>query len=211
MEQEQGIHYRTGGKLTHCGCECLPGGRDIQYIIIERIEYKETEEIAGRRESNIWVAHFAPNPYTKLPMVLNATNRKRLAKLYPDCNGYINLLKNIPVRLTKEKCRDAQDGGDTWGLRISKMRPTVPQQGATEIRRQYQHGSASGPAPVQQAQPQAAPTPAQEKQTLELTDEAMVSQAITYLKNGGNIESIKNKYNLSAETEKELLKRAQEA
>ena len=195
MEQEQGIHYRTGGKLTHCGCECLPGGKDIQYIVIERIEYKETEEIGGRRENNIWIAHFAPNPYTKLPMVLNATNRKRIAKLYPDCNGYINLLKNIPVRLTKEKCRDAQDGGDTWGLRISKMRPTVPQQGAAEIRQQYQQG----------------PAPAQAKQTLELTDDAMVSQAITYLKNGGDIENIKKKYNLSAETEKELLKRAQEA
>ena len=201
MEQEQGTHYRTGGKLTHCGCECLPGGRDIQYIVIERIEYKETEEIGGRRESNIWIAHFAPNPYTKLPMVLNATNRKRIAKLYPDCNGYINLLKNIPVRLTKEKCRDAQDGGDTWGLRISKMRPTVPQQGAAEIRQQYQQG----PAPA------SAPAPAQAKQTLELTDDAMVSQAITYLKNGGDIENIKKKYNLSAETEEELLKRAQEA
>lgn len=201
MEQEQGIHYRTGGKLTHCGCECLPGGRDIQYIVIERIEYKETEEIGGRRENNIWIAHFAPNPYTKLPMVLNATNRKRLAKLYPDCNGYINLLKNIPVRLTKEKCRDAQDGGETWGLRISKMRPTAPQQGAAEIRQQYQQGIA--PTPV--------PAPAQAKQTLELTDDAMVSQAITYLKNGGDIENIKKKYNLSAETEKELLKRVQEA
>lgn len=201
MEQEQGIHYRTGGKLTHCGCECLPGGRDIQYIVIERIEYKETEEIGGRRENNIWIAHFAPNPYTKLPMVLNATNRKRLAKLYPDCNGYINLLKNIPVRLTKEKCRDAQDGGETWGLRISKMRSTAPQQGAAEIRQQYQQGPASAPAPA----------PAQAKQTLGLTDDAMVSQAITYLKNGGDIENIKKKYNLSAETEKELLKRAQEA
>ena len=201
MEQEQGIHYRTGGKLTHCGCECLPGGRDIQYIVIERIEYKETEEIGGRREHNIWIAHLAPKPYTKLPMVLNATNRKRLAKLYPDCNGYINLLKNIPVRLTKEKCRDAQDGGETWGLRISKMRPTAPQQGAAEIRQQYQQGIAPTPAPA----------PAQAKQTLELTDDAMVSQAITYLKNGGDIENIKKKYNLSAETEKELLKRAQEA
>ena len=201
MEQEQGIHYRTGGKLTHCGCECLPGGRDIQYIVIERIEYKETEEIGGRRENNIWIAHFAPNPYTKLPMVLNATNRKRIAKLYPDCNGYINLLKNIPVRLTKEKCRDAQDGGETWGLRISKIRPTAPQQGAAEIRQQYQQGST----------PASAPAPAQAKQTLELTDDAMVSQAITYLKNGGDIETIKKKYNLSAETEKELLKRAQEA
>lgn len=201
MEQEQGIHYRTGGKLTHCGCECLPGGRDIQYIVIERIEYKETEEIGGRRENNIWIAHFAPNPYTKLPMVLNATNRKRIAKLYPDCNGYINLLKNIPVRLTKEKCRDAQDGGETWGLRISKIRPSAPQQGAAEIRQQYQKGLAPAPAP----------TTAQAKQTLELTDDAMVSQAITYLKNGGDIENIKKKYNLSSEAEKELLKRAQEA
>lgn len=201
MEQEQGIHYRTGGKLTHCGCECLPGGRDIQYIVIERIEYKETEEIGGRREHNIWIAHFAPNPYTKLPMVLNATNRKRIAKLYPDCNGYINLLKNIPVRLTKEKCRDAQDGGDTWGLRISKMRPTAPQQGAAELRQQYQQGPAPAPAPA----------PVQTKQVLELTDDAMVSQAITYLKNGGDIENIKKKYNLSSETEKELLKRVQEA
>lgn len=201
MEQEQGIHYRTGGKLTHCGCECLPGGRDIQYIVIERIEYKEAEEIGGRREHNIWIAHFAPNPYTKLPMVLNATNRKRIAKLYPDCNGYINLLKNIPVRLTKEKCRDAQDGGDTWGLRISKMRPTAPQQGAAELRQQYQQGPAPAPAPAS----------VQTKQTLELTDDAMVSQAITYLKNGGDIENIKKKYNLSSETEKELLKRAQEA
>lgn len=201
MEQEQGIHYRTGGKLTHCGCECLPGGRDIQYIVIERIEYKETEEIGGRRENNIWIAHFAPNPYTKLPMVLNATNRKRIAKLYPDCNGYINLLKNIPVRLTKEKCRDAQDGGDTWGLRISKMRPTAPRQGAAEIRQQYEQGLVPAPTTA----------PVQAKQTLELTDDAMVSQAITYLKNGGDIENIKKKYNLSAETEKELLKRAQEA
>lgn len=200
MEQEQGIHYRTGSKLTHCGCECLPGGRDIQYIVIERIEYKETEEIGGRRENNIWIAHFAPNPYTKLPMVLNATNRKRIAKLYPDCNGYINLLKNIPVRLTKEKCRDAQDGGDTWGLRISKMRPTAPRQGAAEIRQQYEQGLVPAPTTA----------PVQAKQTLELTDDAMVSQAITYLKNGGDIENIKKKYNLSAETEKELLKRAQE-
>ena len=201
MEQEQGIHYRTGGKLTHCGCECLPGGRDIQYIVIERIEYKETEEIGGRRENKIWIAHFAPNPYTRLPMVLNSTNRKRIAKLYPDCNGYINLLKNIPVRLTKEKCRDAQDGGETWGLRISKMRPTATQQGAAEARQLYQQGLSPTPAPA----------PAQAKQTLELTDDAMVSQAITYLKNGGDIETIKKKYNLSSETEKELLKRAQEA
>lgn len=123
---EQGIHYRTGGKLTHAGCEMLPAGKDIEYIVIERIEYKEREEVGGRTEKGVWVAYFAKNPYTTLPMVLNATNRKRIAKQFPDCEGCINLLKNIAVRLTREKTRDVQDGGETWGLRISKQPAKIP-------------------------------------------------------------------------------------
>lgn len=119
--EEKGIHYRTGGKLTHAGCEMLPSGKDIEYIIIERIEYKEREEVGGRTEKGVWVAYFAKNQYTDLPMVLNATNRKRIAKQFPQCEGCINLLKNIAVRLTREKTRDVQDGGETWGLRISKL------------------------------------------------------------------------------------------
>ena len=42
MEDQRNIHYRTGGKLTHCGVECLPEGKDIERIIIARIEYKES-------------------------------------------------------------------------------------------------------------------------------------------------------------------------
>lgn len=118
---EVGIYYRAGGKLSHAGCEMLPNGKDIERIIIERIEFKDNETINGRNEQGVWLAHFAQNPYTKLPMVLNATNRKRIAKLFPQCNGYINLLKNVAVRLTREKCRDVQDGGETFGLRISKI------------------------------------------------------------------------------------------
>lgn len=128
---EQGIHYRTGGKLTHAGCEMLPSGKDIEYIIIERIEFKESENIGGRMEQGVWIAHFAPNPYTKLPMVLNSTNRKRIAKLFPQVEGCINLLKNVAVRLTREKTRDVQDGGETWGLRISRMpvkKPAEPKK-----------------------------------------------------------------------------------
>lgn len=123
MEDQKNIHYRVGGKLTHCGVECLPGGKDIERIVIARIEYKESEVINGRTEQGVWVAHFAPNPYTQLPFILNATNRKRLVKRYPDCDGYLARLENVPVRLTKEKCRDVQDGGETWGLRISKLDP----------------------------------------------------------------------------------------
>lgn len=120
MDNQENIHYRVGGKLTHCGVECLPQGQDIPRIVIERIEYKETEAINGRTEYGVWIAHFAQNPYTSLPFILNATNRKRLIKQFPECDGYPARLKNIPVRLTKEKTRDVQDGGETWGLRISK-------------------------------------------------------------------------------------------
>lgn len=123
MEDQTQIYYRTGGKLTHAGVEMLPAGKDIDRIVIERIEYKESEEINGRRENGVWIAHFAPNPYTKLPLILNATNRKRLVKQFPECDGYPARLKNIAVRLTKERCRDVQDGGETWGLRISKLPP----------------------------------------------------------------------------------------
>ena len=126
MEDQRNIHYRVGGKLTHAGVEVLPGGKDIERIIIARIEYKESEMINGRTENGVWVAHFAQNPYTSLPLILNATNRKRLVKLFPDCDGYIARLENVPVRLTKERTRDVQDGGETWGLRISKI-PASPE------------------------------------------------------------------------------------
>ena len=128
---EQGIHYRTGGKLTHAGCEMLPNGNDIEYIVIERIEFKDSENIGGRTEQGVWIAYFAKNEYTNLPMVLNATNRKRIAKLFPQVEGCINLLKNVAVRLTREKTRDVQDGGETWGLRISRVpakKPTAPKK-----------------------------------------------------------------------------------
>lgn len=127
MEDQRNIHYRKGGKLTHCGVECLPEGKDIERIIIARIEYKESEMINGRTENGVWIAHFAPNPYTTLPMLLNATNRKRLVKQFPECDGYPARLENIAVRLTKERTRDVQDGGETWGLRISKL-PAAPEK-----------------------------------------------------------------------------------
>lgn len=181
MEQ-QPIHYRTGGKLTHAGCECLPNGKDIEYIVISWIEYKAKEKINGRTEENVWIAHFAPNPYTKLPMILNATNRKRIAKLFPDCNGYINMLKNIPVRLTREVCRDAQDGGDTWGLRISKIPAKVPV------------------AP-------AAPAPAKPKEKPFLTpeNEEKWNGAIDFLRQGKTMEEIRKYYQVSPENEAALL------
>ena len=132
---EEGIFYKKGGKSDYCGVEILPNGKDIPRLVIASIEYHDTLSVAGRREVGMWTATFAPNPYTDKKMLLNATCRKRIAKLFWDtlvedgtpCNGRINLLKNIPVRMTMEKCRDVTDGGTTVGLRIS-MIPAAPEE-----------------------------------------------------------------------------------
>ena len=171
MDDQRNIHYRVGGKLTHCGVECLPGGKDIERIIIARIEYKESEMINGRTEKGVWVAHFAPNPYTSLPLILNATNRKRLVKLYPDCDGYLARLENVAVRLTKEMTRDVQDGGDTWGLRISKI-------------------------PASDAPAEAAAPSSSKKVITEDKVKAIVDWA---LKNGKNIDQIAEKYDFASD------------
>ena len=113
------IHFRTGGNITHAGIEVLPSGKDIEYIVLESIEVKERERINGRNQDGVGIGHFAPNPYTSLPWVINSTNRRRLAKLFPECEGYLARLRNVAIRLTKEKTRDPQDGGECWGLRVS--------------------------------------------------------------------------------------------
>lgn len=126
MKEEQGIHYRTGGKLTHCGVEILPNGEDILCIYIKDITFYDSHEVAGKTLDNVWIATFHENEYTDLPMMLNSTNRKRLAKLAK--TDYLNLVKDFPVRLTQETARDVQDGGTTKGLRISKVPATIPQK-----------------------------------------------------------------------------------
>lgn len=121
------IHFRTGGNITHAGIEVLPAGKDIEYIVIESIEFKESEQINGRKQAGVWIGHFAPNPYTSLPWVINSTNRRRLAKLFPECEGYLARLHNVAIRLTKEKTRDPQEGGECWGLRVSLIPAKQPE------------------------------------------------------------------------------------
>lgn len=172
---QENIHYRTGGRLTHCGVECLPNGEDIERIVIERIEYKDKESINGRVEEGVWIAYFAPNPYTTLPFILNATNRKRLVKQFPECDGYPARLKNVAVRLTKERCRDVQDGGETWGLRISKL-------------------------PASEA---VAPAPAAKKK--EVTADKVQLVIDWARKNNKTIVDIKEMYDMSVEVENQIM------
>ena len=128
---EQGVYYRRGSKSDFASVDMLPEGKDIPRIVIEKITFHERISINGRKETEIFTAKFAPNPWTDKEMVLNSTNKTRIAKAHwndkvedgTPCEGRINLLKNIAVRLTKEEARDVQNGGTTYGLRISRLEP----------------------------------------------------------------------------------------
>lgn len=176
-------HYRKAGNITHCGAEILPDGKDILYIVIERIEFCEKVNIGGRNESNQFIAHFAPNPYTKLPMVLNRTNQGTLMKLFPEIGTDIDKIKNKAVRLTSEKARNIAMDMYLPALRISKI-PANPKDapGAKEA---------------------AAKTP--------LTKENKIvwDQAVNYIKAGNSLTQIKTKYDISPEVEEQLMKEAQ--
>lgn len=145
---EEGIYYRRGSKSDFAAVDMLPGGADIPRIVIEKITFHEDISINGRKEKEVFTAKFAPNPWTDKEFVLNSTNKTRIAKQHWNdivedgtaCEGRINLLKNIAVRLTKEEARDVQNGGTTYGLRISKLAPASEQEMA---RWMIEHGYAA--------------------------------------------------------------------
>lgn len=124
MENKTPIHYRQGGKIEYCGVEILPSGKDIESIIIDHVIYHDRLKVQGSDKEGMWTCHFVKNPYTDLPLLLNSTNRKRLAKQAK--TPYLETIKNFAVRLTQEETRDAQDGGMTMGLRISKIPAQQP-------------------------------------------------------------------------------------
>lgn len=148
---DEGIYYKRGSKSDFASVDMLPGGRDIPRIIIEEIKFHEQLTINGRKETECWTAKFAPNPWCNKEFVLNSTNKTRIAKQHWNdtvedgtaCEGRINLLKNIAVRLTKEEARDVQNGGTTYGLRISRLGPASEEEMAKWM---VEHGYAQAPA-----------------------------------------------------------------
>lgn len=127
MAEQELKHYRYGGKLTHIGCEVLPSGRDI-IVTIDRIAWVEKEQVNGENKPS-WVAYFKPNPYFTLPMILNATNKKRLARL--SGTPYLETVKNLTVTLTQEMDK-AIGGGRDFALRIAPIAPKTA--GTTKIK-----------------------------------------------------------------------------
>ena len=132
MDNQLGNYYRKTGIHDFCGCEILPPPKyEIERIVIDHIVFHNEIKINGQKKQNAFVAYFAPNPYTTLPFCLNSGNAKRLAKKTwsivvedgLECQGRIDLLHNIPVRLCRELTRDPSDGGQVYGLRISQLDP----------------------------------------------------------------------------------------
>ena len=132
MDYQLGTYYRKAGNHDYCGCEILPPPKyEIERIVIDHVSFFDEIRINGQKKQNTFVAYFAPNPYTNLPFCLNSGNSKRLAKrtwsiIVEDgleCQGRIDLLHNIPVRLCRELTRDPSDGGQIYGLRISQLDP----------------------------------------------------------------------------------------
>lgn len=130
MEKEfnrepQLAHLRRGGNLTHAGVDILPEGKDIPYIVIEKIRLCKNVKVNGKTEEEAFIAKFAKNPYTNLNMLLNKTNKRTLLKLAgltgEDSEWRLEYIENFPVRLTKEKTN--QMG---WGLRISPIPAQKP-------------------------------------------------------------------------------------
>lgn len=121
MAKEALKHWRYGGKISHIGVEALPNGENID-VTIKYIEYRVNEEINGKKQ-DAWVAVFEPNPFFQLPMILNATNRKRICRMAK--NNYPETIKNFRVTLTKEMDR-TPEGIKDWCLRVSPVQPRIP-------------------------------------------------------------------------------------
>lgn len=139
--QQKGVHYRVGGKIEYSGVEILPQGKDIECIVISKIIFHPELKVAGSTNKKVWVAHFAPNPYTDRPMILNSTNRSTLNALFNPEFGYLNLLTNIPVRLTQAPTKNVKDGTQTMGLRISKTPATTTPKKKPELTPTHTHWS----------------------------------------------------------------------
>ena len=186
---DEGIYYKRGSKSDFASVDMLPGGRDIPRIIIEEIKFHEQLTINGRKETECWTAKFAPNPWCNKEFVLNSTNKTRIAKQHWNdtvedgtaCEGRINLLKNIAVRLTKEEARDVQNGGTTYGLRISRLGPASEEEMAKWM---VEHGYAK------------------KKVVTEDKVQVVVDWA---KKNGLTIEQVADKYDFASDTVKDAI------
>ena len=81
---------------------------------------KENKDVLSFREERV------PGIMQVRPLIINATNRKTLRKLYGDAKASTLVGKQIQLYID-HKVRDPQDGGMTDGIRIRPFKPRVQQ------------------------------------------------------------------------------------
>lgn len=113
-------HYKKMVDTNWIGTWVLPEGKDIN-VILTKVVYVKTNKVMGKIKPG-FVAYFAPNPHFDKPMLLNATNQKRVAKLIGSVYAEDWMNVNIEVTLCQEmdKC---VAGGQDWALRFKSERP----------------------------------------------------------------------------------------
>lgn len=96
-------------------------------LTIDSLWYGELTLGGGRKENHV-VMKFrekqVPGCEEVKPLILNATNRKTLKKLFGDDSAAALESKQIQLYIDP-KVRDPQDGGFTEGLRIRPFRPKI--------------------------------------------------------------------------------------
>ncbi|MBO6248520.1 MAG: hypothetical protein J6N54_06890 [Bacteroidales bacterium] len=182
---EEGIYYKRGSKSDFAGVEILGDAMEIPRAIIEEIAFHENLKVQGKNERERWTCKLQG---IDKPMLLNSTNRKRLAKRFwhtivadgTECHGRLNLLTGLgcAIRLDSEPCRDPSDGEMTIGLRVSKFDPD--------------------PAP-------AAPAPAAKK----VITEEVIEKTVKWAKEKGlTFEQVAEKFDFANETVKDAVQDA---
>ena len=76
---EEGIYYKRGSKSDFAGVEILGDAMELPRVIIEEIKFHETLKVQGKTERERWTCKLQG---IEKPMLLNSTNRKRLAKRF---------------------------------------------------------------------------------------------------------------------------------
>lgn len=112
-ETEVTEHWKKAFDYDWVGTYVLPEGKPIS-VVIKSVMKAEDAKVMGRSK-NILLAHFEPNPYFKVPMIINKENSKRLTRLTLKARPID--WKNIPVVLCQEMDK-MPDGTRDWAMRI---------------------------------------------------------------------------------------------
>ena len=112
----------------YLGAEDIDDGVE-PILTIAGLWYGKVTLQRGKENKDVltFVEERVPGIYQVRPLIINATNRKTLRKLYGDAKASTLVGKQIQLYID-HNVRDPQDGGITDGIRIRSHKPRPPKQ-----------------------------------------------------------------------------------